>query len=179
MYRKSVFLPDKCYLETAYFNRRMTYKDIAKECEVTPAAVCYWFKKYGIAARRKEEKIHPHVYTSDELKRISQIHKGKIVSLTTKLKISEARKLHGRGHQKKRDDGYIKVYYPSHPSATADGYVMQHRLMMEDHIGRFLTDDEVIHHINHNRSDNRIENLRLMNVRDHAALHMKERHERK
>ena len=81
------------------------------------------------------------------------------------------------GHEKLRDDGYIKVYVPDHPKATKDGYVMKHHLVMEQHIGRIIPDDHVVHHINHIRADNRIENLKLMTFKEHAGLHMKERHD--
>ena len=40
-------------------------------------------------------------------------------------------------------------------------------------------DDEVVHHINHKRNDNRIENLQLMTFKEHASLHMRERWEKK
>lgn len=46
---------------------------------------------------------------------------------------------------------------------------------MEKKIGRNLKEDEVVHHKNHIRDDNRIENLQLMTFKEHASLHMKER----
>ncbi len=57
--------------------------------------------------------------------------------------------------------GYKYVLTKSHPSCDRDGYVPEHRLIMEASIGRFLTGTEVVHHINGNRGDNRIENLEL------------------
>ena len=54
---------------------------------------------------------------------------------------------------------------------------MKHILVVEKAIGRHLNDNECVHHINHVRDDNRIENLRLMTVSEHMSMHMKERHE--
>jgi hypothetical protein len=47
----------------------------------------------------------------------------------------------------------------------------EHRIIMEQHLGRKLCKDEVIHHINGNGKDNRIENLQLMTRSGHTKLH--------
>jgi hypothetical protein len=64
------------------------------------------------------------------------------------------------------------IYKPEHPFAL-DKYVVEYRLIMEDKIGRYLKFNEVVHHINGNPSDNRIENLQLMTRADHTKLHSK------
>jgi hypothetical protein len=67
-------------------------------------------------------------------------------------------------------NGYLMVLIPNHPFANSRGYVRQHRVVMEHSIGRFLNLDEVVHHINAIKTDNRIENLRLMSKSEHRKL---------
>jgi hypothetical protein len=70
----------------------------------------------------------------------------------------------------------VLAYVPEHPKAHRDGYLQLHVVLMEQCIGRYLEDDEVVHHINHKRDDNRIENLLLMNKHEHMSMHMEERY---
>ena len=45
--------------------------------------------------------------------------------------------------------------------ARKDGYIMEHRLVMAQHLNRVLTRQEVVHHLDHNPANNKIENLML------------------
>lgn len=58
-------------------------------------------------------------------------------------------------------DGYVLIHRPEHPHAKSGGYVFEHRLVMEAHLGRILDPKEVVHHENEIRNDNGIENLKL------------------
>lgn len=58
--------------------------------------------------------------------------------------------------------------YINHNGKTA----REHRVVMENLLGRKLDEDEVVHHINENKQDNRIENLQIMSRSEHTHDHL-------
>lgn len=74
-------------------------------------------------------------------------------------------------HKSYFENGYIVEYVNGF---NKKGNVKQHRKIMEEHLGRKLESDEVVHHINGDKTDNRIENLQLMKRGEHASYHRKE-----
>jgi hypothetical protein len=65
--------------------------------------------------------------------------------------------------------GYVTLYKPDHPMAR-HGRVLEHRLVVEEQIGRFLTSAEHVHHINGVKTDNCLENLKVLSQVDHAKV---------
>lgn len=97
---------------------------------------------------------------------------GKSHPEETRKKMSEA-----KPHRYIDGIGYIRILKPDHPFHDNRGYVKEHRLVMEEYLGRYLTKDEIVHHINENPSDNRPENLQIMTRPEHVKHHTHWRYE--
>lgn len=67
--------------------------------------------------------------------------------------------------------GYRQILYPEHPRADGDGYVMEHILVWEQATGVTVPLNCCIHHLNGNKSDNRIQNLCMMQHTAHTVFH--------
>lgn len=104
-----------------------------------------------------------------------QILYDEIFGADRKNEIVPVRTSDGRGHTWKgrfvNSAGYVRVVVPNHPRATRGGYVFEHILVAERAIGRFLNDNERVHHVNENRQDNRNENLIVCDQAFHMTLH--------
>lgn len=68
---------------------------------------------------------------------------------------------------------YLYALVPEHPFATKNGYVLEHRVVVERNLGRFLTKEEVVHHVDENKHNNKIENLLVLSKSEHTSLHHK------
>jgi hypothetical protein len=83
---------------------------------------------------------------------------------------------HGRwkGGKRPTTSGYMRIWKPEHPAADRNGYVYEHRLVMEQKIGRLLKAGEIVDHIDRDRTNNHPDNLRLhenrsQHVKDHFS----------
>lgn len=65
---------------------------------------------------------------------------------------------------------YVDKNSPFHCMADSRGYVLQHRLIVAERLGRPLKKSEVVHHINGIKNDNRDENLELLNSKQKHYL---------
>lgn len=72
-------------------------------------------------------------------------------------------------------NGYLAVYMPEHPksmkSENWDGYIYEHIPVAEKDIGRYLRDDEEVHHLDFNKMNNSPDNLLVMIYQSHGKLH--------
>lgn len=75
-----------------------------------------------------------------------------------------------------KTNGYKLIYLPEHSSAMSSGcwkgYVYEHIAIAEELLGRKLKEDEIVHHMDCNRSNNRHENLLVLNRSQHMKLHL-------
>ena len=114
-------------------------------------------------------------------KNISKKFKGKHLSPETEFKkghipVNKGKKMpqisgekngHWKGGRFINKNGYILIW-----NSNKRKYIFEHRIIMEKHLKRKLTKNDFIHHINHNPSDNRIENLKLfLSNSEHAHYH--------
>jgi len=122
-------------------------------------------------------------HTEDSKKKMSESQKGREsywkgkklpLEMCEKIRTSlSGEKCYAWKGGTRKKNGYIQIYYPGHPFCDKKKYVFEHRLVMEKHIGRYLNPDEVVHHINGEKTDNSIGNLMLFSNNSLHGRHHK------
>ncbi len=147
-------MPTGVYIRTEKTREIIRFARMGKKCSEATK------KKISIAKRRNPCRNWLGKRHSEKTKRkMSKLAKGK----------SNSRWKGGR----KYAEGYILIHKPDHPFARNAGYVFEHRLVIEKKLGRYLKPEEVTHHINSIRDDNRTKNLMLFS---NSGLHRKFHH---
>lgn len=125
---------DKKWLHYAYSKKKLQISEIAKECGVSLTTISRWLSRFKMRDIRK--------YNVDRGGDRNPYWRG--------------------GKYKDNTSGYVWIYNPNHPFATKKGYVKEHRLVIERFLGRYLRRNEIIHHRNKIKDDNRIKNLEII-----------------
>lgn len=167
-----------------YHQERKSTPEIAKICHCSKGLVWQAMKAWNIPRRTRAEakKIKgPRLYNKEELRRLyweEGKNTWKIAAILGKRPhaIWDACQRWGIPTNRKRaikpyhtKEGYLMIYRPDALSAQKEGYIPEHRFVMQEHLGRVLLPSEQVHHINGIRDDNRIENLRLVSRADHET----------
>lgn len=160
---------DKDLLVDLYVNKEMTIKEISKELGVSVGKIYNTIKEYEIETRpRITQRTKERISNSTKGRPSYWLGKKRNDKAKEKMSISKS---NGIGKKTISNNGYIRIYFPDHPKSDCWGLINEHDLIMECLIGRWLKDDEVVHHKNGIRTDNRKENLVLMTRSEHTRLH--------
>jgi len=165
-------------LRKLYIDEGKSLKEIGDICGVAFQTVYKWMMKNNIETRdygttgMKFPGRHMSQETKDKLSKwhtgrpLSPEHKRKCVAILSKSWVKGKKHHSWKGGIFKNKYGYMMQYDP-----IRNKHIRQHRLFMENKLGRLLLKTEHIHHINGKRDDNRIENLRVVSNYEHALIH--------
>jgi len=144
----------KGWLEQKYWAEELSLAEIATLQGVSDVTILKWMRRHRIPRRTLSEARQ-----GAKNPQWGKSHRGH----------KDPRWKGGRTYDRL---GYVLIWNRDHPNADRHGYVYEHRLVMEEWLGRLLTPEEVVHHENEINDDNRIENLRLFaSGGEHTAYH--------
>ncbi len=144
---------NKDWLYQKYITEKSSIFEIAKETKYNYNAIFYWLRKLDIPRR---------TYSEAQKLRLQQ------KQITMKGENNPSWK----GGKHTSSQGYVSIHKPYHPHARSGGYIFEHRLVMEEHLGRYLLPHEIVHHIDGNRQNNNIKNLFLTTNKKHKSRYV-------
>lgn len=118
----------------------------------------------GTLVYRKPREIGERNYCS------KQCQNANLSAIVSAISLRGAERWNWQGGVIMRS-GYRFIRMLDHPNANAHGYVAEHRMVMAEKIGRPLKPNELVHHVNHDKTDNRAANLVLVRRVDHSRYH--------
>ncbi len=161
------------------YDKLGTALSVAKEIGVCKKTVLKNLKRYGIERTGKKQlsdndkqmidRMAADGYTVNEISKVIGFSNVAIRRYAIHAGITIVNKYH-KGFVV-TDSGYKKLLRPTHIRADGKGYVGEHTLVMESYIKRLLKSDEIVHHIDGDKLNNDIGNLKLMTEQEHKSLH--------
>ena len=141
-----------------------------------------WNRGKPMSAEQKQKisiSAKGHIVSEETRAKISSSLKGHMVSEETKDRVRESQigriadqASHWKNGRYTGDKGYVFVYTPDHPFAIARSYVLEHRLVLEKRLGRYLLPGEIGHHKDGIKDNNEDENLYLCKTNsEHRKIH--------
>lgn len=120
-------------------------------------------KKANCQTCNKEFSFHssnqPGKYCSRECHHKSMEGVYKLNAGSVKKGDKGSKSIAWKGGRNITSDGYVQIYKPEHPNCDVNNYMLEHRLIVEKYISRYLKLEEIVHHINEITQDNRLANL--------------------
>ena len=136
--RAHTFCSNACYLASDYFISRRNASNARRFEGMRETRPC---RQCGKNVERPRSQFKARTYCSISCRRAESL------ALSTRQLNSS---------------GYVIVFVGrDYPGAGKQGHILEHRKVMQDHLGRPLTKDENVHHKNGVKTDNRLENLEL------------------
>jgi hypothetical protein len=153
------------------FDNNKTHKEIAEALGRTTCSVAHKLWVMGVKRDFGSNGISLGRPPTMKGKKHSEEAKQKMRDKAKKRFADVTKHPLWKGGRRISSNGYVEILNREHPR-NRNGYVFEHILVMERMLDRYLTKDEVVHHINQNKQDNRVENLMLFqNRQDHTAYH--------
>lgn len=150
-------LSDKSWLENELATK--SQKAIARELNVKPDVIYYWTRRHGLQDLNVSNAVKKGLQ-----KAFPEGRRG-------------ARGANWQGGRYVIRSGYVRVNAPEgHPGAKS-GSIFEHRLVMEQKLGRYLERHEIVHHIDGDKQNNHPDNLELKTNGEHIREHFEASHE--
>jgi hypothetical protein len=146
---------------------KLTIKKICRFCgnefpvkyPKNPNVLCSLVCKYKETAQRQSKKF----------KTKNPIHSPAVIKKMVAVRRANGSYVSGKKHPQYKNGYWFERGYKI--IVVSGKRISEHRHIMEQHLGRKLTTNEVVHHINENKLDNRLENLQLMTRAQHMKHH--------